>query len=68
MNEIKKILYKENPSAIMIEKNAEGLKYKTTTSIGDIEFTIPIEECYYENKFIFDETMPAKELIRWINK
>jgi len=65
-NEVKKILYKENPKAYLQRTYDEGYTYLCDTSIGDIYFFIPIEECFYEGKNIFSDEMPAKELIRWI--
>jgi len=73
-NEIKKLLYKEKPIADMagnhcfpdIEPNERGITYASTISTGVVYFFIPEDECYYEGKLIFEKTMEAKELIRWI--
>lgn len=50
-----------------LTKDFTHLNYLTYVSnLGFIEFSIPLEECYYDGKPIFNITMPAKELIRWI--
>lgn len=110
LTEIKKNLYKENPTAILAnefnllfypptsfktfdndkdifiealtdeqynELNSRWLEmlksfkfthlnYYTETALGYIDFSIPIEEAFYEGKSVFNLKMPAKELIRWI--
>ncbi len=75
-NEIKKLLYKEKPIADMasnhcfpdidIKPNERGITYASEISTGVVWFFIPEDECYYEGKLIFEKTMEAKELIRWI--
>lgn len=65
-NEVKKILYKENPTAYIQGKCSMGYRYQCETSIGKIEFFIPTEETFYEGKCIFLDEHPAKELIRWM--
>ena len=67
-NEIKKVLYKEKPIArrygIETSKD-EHFYYETRTSIGNINFKVPIIDM--QNK-IFKDNEPAQLLIRWLNK
>lgn len=63
INEIKRALYKEKPIAIMQRATQEGLEYKTTCSLGEINFIVPRED-FGEGGFNDEE--PAQLLIRWI--
>lgn len=67
-NEIKKALYKQNPKAILKVKNETGELFTTTLLDNTIiEFFIPVNETFdADGKYIFDDIMDAKYLIRWI--
>ena len=62
-NEIKKMLYKENPVAVLHEVRKDGIIY--TTGFGDntITFQIPLSEI---GEVIWGRTIEAKLLIRYI--
>lgn len=61
VNDIKKILYKEKPTAKLIGEVGGTKHYLAETSIGGIGFQIPFEEGKD-----FQEQEPAQLLIRWI--
>lgn len=65
-NEIKKALYKENPTAYMGHIK-DGNIYYAATIRGDVEesviFIVPITDI---GSARFDKEMEAKHLIRWI--
>lgn len=63
LNDIKKVLYKENPKAVFLYYRKDVLYYNTSSSIGIIDFSIPIEDTGDAN---FSNTMDSKLLIRWI--
>lgn len=70
LNEVKKSLYKEKPSAFLTETKENGdLKYTSTLLNGDIiNFCIPKDETIdVDGKYLFSDTMDGKLLIRWIN-
>jgi len=63
-NEIKKVLYKEKPTAVKTGVTAtEPLKvtYLAATSLGQHMFLIPQEEALE-----FADELPAQLLIRWL--
>ena len=60
-NEIKKILYKEASTAIKALETDQYSLYITETSLGQVEFKIPIEE---NEKF--SDQLKACLLIRWM--
>lgn len=68
-NEIKKLLYKQKPSARLIHVSKSGLKYETELEIeGDIklyfvQFLIPLDDI---NDATFKVHEQAQLLIRWI--
>lgn len=67
-NEIIKVLYKEKPTALFKEKINDNNIYITTTSIGEVLFTIPDHEMINEDgKKIIAEVVEAQLLIRWIS-
>jgi hypothetical protein len=65
LNDLKKMLYKENPFAIFRRANKTGLLYTAdlVDKTIDIRFIIPFDEIGDAD---FGHTMPAKHLIRWI--
>lgn len=66
INEIKKDLYKYNPTAELAVIDKEGMHYFTPLSDGTMcTFTIPHNDIQ-DAKFYFE--MEAKHLNRWINK
>lgn len=60
-NDIKKILYKEKPSAKLSFKSETAVVYQATTSVGTLLFEVPVSEA---KNFNNDE--PAQLLIRWL--
>lgn len=62
--EIKKALYKEKPEAVLQSAKEEGLYYKSTCSLGEINFFIPKNDIGDG----FNDTEPAQLLIRWISE
>ena len=72
LNEIKKALYKQNPTAIISKITKSGLLYDTSVQTGgyapfetweEVSFLIPLEEI---GDAVFRTGMEAKLLIRWI--
>jgi hypothetical protein len=67
LNEIKKLLYKENPNAQLMQINKQYLCYRTKVPQEDktlyIHFAIPIHDIGDAD---FYAEMEAKYLIRWI--
>ena len=63
INEIKKILYKENPDASLGVASKDGLVYLAKTSVGPVLFRVPIAEL---GEVQWMKTMPAKLLIRYL--
>ncbi len=65
--EIKKALYKQNPTAIMLNKDNGEYKYYTEIQHEDmpvtVDFRIPANEI---GDTPFHSEMEAKHLIRWI--
>ena len=66
LNDIKKRLYKENPTANLIQVRDAKLNYSTSLDNGNtvILFTIPMEETKGADFF---SNMDSKHLIRWID-
>lgn len=69
-NEIKKVLYKEKPTAkrtrsksAPITRNVTHQVYECASSLGEHTFEIPISEFFSGS---FEEEIPAQLLIRWI--
>ena len=61
-NEIKKMLYKEKPTAKRFQRLAKSITYVTNLSNGQsITFKVPKEE-----SVDFDKEIPAQLLIRWM--
>lgn len=64
LNEIKKRLYKENPTAELRFIGKGKVYYKAViNNIFNVYFKIPFAEM---GDTTFELTMPAKHLIRWI--
>lgn len=63
-NEIKKVLYKENPKAKMIHIRGGNAYYTCETSIGTIVFEVPVSDMGDAD---FYPEMDGKFLIRWVN-
>lgn len=71
LNDIKKLLYKQNPKATIQTVNKTGILYETQVSgvfgesIGNstIHFKVPLDDLGDAN---FDAVMDAKLLIRYI--
>lgn len=62
-NDIKKALYKENPTAKMLFVRDEVVHYETTLNNGTkLEFKVPMEETKGVD-FLCE--MDSKHLIRW---
>jgi hypothetical protein len=62
-NEIKKGLYKENPTAYLIHVRGDGILYQTGITSGTVHFLIPLGEV---GEVIWETEMEAKLLIRWL--
>lgn len=62
-NEIKKVLYKENPLATRGQEFDQVCFYEASTSIGKVSFEVPYREMG-DTQFKYQE--PAKHLIRWM--
>jgi len=63
-NEIKKALYKENPTAVMEYVGSGHVKYVASLNeLGLVGFTVPFEEIA---DTAFYSQMEAKLLIRWL--
>lgn len=66
-NEIKKVLYKEKPVAILCKpflgSNNQVKNYRASTSLGIIYFTVPFSEM---GEKIFEDELPSQLLIRWM--
>lgn len=58
-NEIKKMLYREDPDAYLFEVRADGIVY----TAKDLTFLIPLREV---GEVIWKREMKAKLLIRWL--
>lgn len=72
-NEIKKVLYKEKPTAQMTDDGKTGIRgataitgsiYMARTSIGNVRFFVPHHEI---DSDLLKLEMPAQLLIRWID-
>lgn len=63
LTEIKKVLYKEKPVAIVAGKGDTYYKYKTFCSLGIIEFRVPISDM---SDKLFDDKIQGQLLIRWL--
>jgi hypothetical protein len=63
LNEIKKILYKENPTAKFQHIRNGVVYYTTTTSNGVVVFQIPVSDM---GEAAFSNEMESKFLNRWI--
>lgn len=63
LNDVKKILYKENPVAVLQHIHWGIAYYLTSVSNADIKFEIPVDEM---KSGLFELTMDSKHLIRWI--
>jgi hypothetical protein len=61
--EIKKVLYKERPTANLKYIGGGSAWYESNTSLGLVSFNIPISDMG-DNKF--NAVEPAQLLIRWI--
>ena len=63
INEIKKLLYKEKPTAVLQNVRKDGILY--TTGFGDntISFLVPLAEL---GETIWERQMEAKLLIRYL--
>lgn len=68
LNDIKKALYIQKPTAILEESTDTNLVYSTIINQDyRVEFNIPIEETKRDDGVnLFHNTMEAKYLIRWI--
>jgi hypothetical protein len=60
-NEVKKLLYKEKPTAVL-SVSGDTLLYKAVTSKGRVYFKVNKDEGKD-----FDKEMPAHLLIRWMD-
>lgn len=68
-NDIKKALYKEKPVAKLVEKLENGdLIYQTILENKyTVNFIVPKEETVdADGKYLFEDEMDAKLMIRWI--
>lgn len=69
-NEIKKVLYKERPVAkqVALYRDGGSKDYEAETSIGTIEFHVPITDQRDDNgkSVPFEKEMPGQLLIRWL--
>ncbi len=67
-NEVKKFLYKENPKAVLKHNEGSHLYYETKIKDGVWAYhKIPLDETVNdEGESIFEDTMDAKYLIRWL--
>ena len=63
MNEIKKILYKEKPTAHCISFSDGIKKYSAKTSTGEVKFEVPVSDM---GGNVFPDEESAQLLIRWI--
>lgn len=62
-NEIKKILYKEKPTAYCTSFSEGVKKYSAETSTGMVKFEVPVSDM---GNNIFSDEESAQLLIRWI--
>jgi hypothetical protein len=63
INEIKKFLYKENPTANLWQVRKDGIVYTSAYNEMTLLFLVPLEEI---GEVVWDEKMPAKLLIRYL--
>lgn len=62
-NEIKKFLYKEQPTAVLQNVRKDGILYTTGFGENTITFLVPLAEL---GETIWEKNMEAKLLIRYI--
>lgn len=62
-NEIKKFLYKENPTAVLHNVRKDGIMYTTGFGENTITFLVPLNEL---GETVWEKTIAAKLLIRYI--
>lgn len=67
LNGVKKILYKEKPTAKWISNpsNTVDRVYECETSVGKVQFHVPLSE---QGETEFTTEMEAQLLIRWIKE
>lgn len=63
LNEIKKALYKEKPQANFSHAKRDGLTYVTKLGKDILYFIVPLSEI---QDGVFEQKMPAQQLIRWL--
>lgn len=63
LNEIKKKLYKENPTAVFHNIRKDGIMYTTGFGENTITFLIPLNEI---GEVVWEKEIAAKLLIRYI--
>lgn len=69
LNEIKKVLYKEKPTALLYGEEGSPASndytfiYFTVMSIGEVTFRVPVSEM---GEKVFGAELPAQLLIRWM--
>jgi len=63
LNEIKKKLYKENPTAVLHSVRKDGILYTTGFGENTINFRVPLDEL---GETVWERNIDAKLLIRYI--
>lgn len=66
LNDLKKLFYKTGQTARLMSVRKDGIIYQTVIKGGKIvSFTVPLNEI---GETIWEELIPAKLLIRYINE